>query len=99
MPAKPNVRAHECWEWVASPKLPAASTATMTQQLKDSCPKDKQGVLVDRCPTQGLTGRCAASAAMSVTFGATKFVYAKDAKEAQLAEPGCRMTNGTWTTP
>ena len=60
-------------------------------QQKKSC----GGVVVDRCPAAGLTGRCES---MSLQGNLT-YTYSADRGTQQMAQSLCKQTGGTWTAP
>jgi hypothetical protein len=85
-----------CTAWKASgpslngqPLVP--DVAAFVAQQKKGC----TGVVVDRCPAAGLTGRCESMPLQ----GNLTYTYSTDKGTQQMAQSICQQSGGTWTVP
>jgi hypothetical protein len=84
-----------CTAWKTSG--PSLNGQPLVPDLKALFAQQKQactGVVVDRCPAVGLTGRCESS-----LQGTIMYTYSTDRGTQQMAQSVCKQTGGTWTAP
>jgi len=86
-----------CTAWKASgPTLNGQSMVPDLPGYLAQMKKECRGVVVDRCPAAGLTGRCESA---PMIMGNLTYTYSADRSTQQMAQSVCQQTGGTWTVP